>query len=776
MKFNLCFNLITLLYKPLIFVFIYYSIERDIIFNVVNENEESYIASIYNEHKPECLCQIKRDETNENDEKNCLERMLVRDSNRQYEQYYIEFIERIGIKFDIFEKFNKINNNIEIYLCHHIKKSDFLIFYEFIISYYFPVHEMTIEKFYTILYFLEYFRVECDNKFRNAVKNIWCSLVQSDEMQIFDIEKELFHFTGQDYFSRDLVKEILHEFCKLLNNGKDLKFSFFIKEHEYYTYDEYKGLFTDDKKHTLVINYEFNTFFDKKVVVNHKSQCLFLIFLNTLDIKYLHIRYLYRANMKSSCFILQNLKKMVDEIVFFQCYISDDVICSLNANLNFKNLKKIVFIESKFDTNFIFTEHLSNIEEFIFYEKNKSVRYQVPEIEERDINIAKFIIQSLLHKHQKRSIEKSIKKDKKIPKENKDFYLKLLNENNFKGKFRIIEYSRFKNNNLEVKCFYEYKGGFNNISITFKNLNEKQFFTTENTILEQNIRCIKISCSEIKSDFLKDILNIKGLERLEIKYSNIYIENEISTNESIKYFKFWPNDNDFYSIFSKLIDMMIGLQEIYFYKTNTIKLNRFADQIFYITELNLWDIDRMIYLLKLLTNKQQFDFIATNKDKANLKLSSIPVKFLFQNYDLSSIKKLSIWNLSIDNLNVKALCNLLSLVEFNIYCIKFQNISFSELFCASREYKIERMEFDKIDISEKDLIFIANLKKIEFIKLWSYGIQGKDYAWIRMYFFNENYIELEYNEQADNLPEETIKYIKEKFKTKYIVIRDSLEL
>ncbi|TBU08577.1 hypothetical protein CWI39_0164p0050, partial [Hamiltosporidium magnivora] len=195
MKFNLCFHLITLLYKPLIFVFIDHSSERNIIFNVVKENEGSDMDSINNEHKPECLCQIKRDENNENDEKKCLERMLVRDSNRQYEQYCIEFIERIGLKFDTFEKFDNMNNNIEIYLCHHIKKSDFLIFYEFIISYYFPVHEMTNEKFYTILYFLEYFRVKCDNKLRNAVKNIWCSLMESNVMQIFDIEKELFHFS-----------------------------------------------------------------------------------------------------------------------------------------------------------------------------------------------------------------------------------------------------------------------------------------------------------------------------------------------------------------------------------------------------------------------------------------------------------------------------------------------------------------------------------------------------------------------------------------------------
>ncbi|KAK1347537.1 hypothetical protein LUQ84_003072 [Hamiltosporidium tvaerminnensis] len=190
--------------------------------------------------------------------------------------------------------------------------------------------------------------------------------------------------------------------------------------------------------------------------------------------------------------------------------------------------------------------------------------------------------------------------------------------------------------------------------------------------------------------------------------------------------------------------MMIGLQEIYFAKINTIKLNRFVDQIFYITELILFDIYRMIDLLKLLTNKQQFDFIATNKDKANFKLSSIPVNFLFQNYRMCGIKKLSARDFSIGNLNVKAFSNLLSLKELIFLRINFQKMSFSELFCANQEYKIERMELVEINISEKDLIFIANLKKIKDILFRSCDIQGKAYHWIKILFNNEGYIELKY--------------------------------
>ncbi|TBU04081.1 hypothetical protein CWI36_0814p0020, partial [Hamiltosporidium magnivora] len=790
------------LYKPLIFVFIDHSSERNIIFNVVNknegsdlasinneleleglcqgkrdetnENEDSDLASINNELELECLCQIKRDETDETNEKNCLERMFVRDSNRQYEQYCIEFIERIGLKLDIFEKFNKMNNNIEIYLCHHIKKSDFLIFYEFIISYYFPVHKMTIKKFYTILYFLEYFRVKDDNKLRNVIKSILYSLVESDEMQIFDIEKKLFYVSKQDYFSYALLKKISKEYFELVNNGEDLKFSFFIKENEYHVSYIYNGIFRKDRKHMLVINIKFNTFFNKKVVVNHKIHCLFLMFLNTLDIKYLHMNDLNRENSKSFCFILQNLKKKLDEIVFFGCNIYDDVICSLNANLNFENLKKMVFIKSKFDRIFIFTAHLSHIEEFIFYEEHSVKRYTLPKINKADLNIAEFIIKSLKNKQPQNSMKEFIKKNNYIPEENKDFYLKLLNEEKFRNKVKTTEKFECKNNNLEVECFYMYEGCFNNISITFYGLNGKQFFTTENTILEENIKSIKISYSAIKYSFLKDIFNIKGLERLEINCSNINIENEneIFINESIKYFSFSPEENIFYSVFSKLIDIMIGLQEIYFTKRNIIKLNRSVDQIFYIKELDLCDINEMIDLLKLSEKNKKFDFKATNKDILDSEYPIDSLNCLFQNYEMSGIKKLSIRKFSINYSNEKELGNLLNLKELNIVSINFLNISFSELFCAIQEYKIKRMWLTGINISEKDLIFIANLKKIEDIILWTCNIKENTYSEIEMLFFKEGYIELKYNPLRDNLPEETIEFITEKFKTKYIVIRE----
>ncbi|TBU01024.1 hypothetical protein CWI36_1461p0010 [Hamiltosporidium magnivora] len=364
-----------------------------------------------------------------------------------------------------------MNNNIEIYLCYHIKKSDFLIFYEFIISYYLPVHKMTIETFYTISYFLEYLRVDYDNKLRNSIRNIWYSLMESNKMNNLDLKR--YH-----YFSHDLYKKISQEFLKLLNIKKNLRFSFSSKENESYIYDEYKGLFTKDRKHTLLINDKFDSFF----------YSLFVVFQNPLDIKYLQIHKLQETHSKSFCFILESLKKIIDEVLFHMCYISDNAFCSLNANLNFEN---------------------SN------HEKRNAV-HEIKEFE--NLNLAETHTNNIPSKNPS-------KKMKKIPKETKDFYLKLLKEVEFRDKVKITECFQFKNHDLPFKCFNVYKGCFNNISITLKELNDKQFFTTENTILEENIKSIEIYLSVMKSDFLRDILKIKGLESLGIFYSDIIIEN-----------------------------------------------------------------------------------------------------------------------------------------------------------------------------------------------------------------------------------------------------------
>ncbi|TBU05575.1 hypothetical protein CWI39_0663p0010 [Hamiltosporidium magnivora] len=366
---------------------------------------------------------------------------------------------------------------------------------------------MTIEKFYTIMHFLEYFRVKHDNKLRNVIKIIWYSLVKSEEINNFDIEKVSFHFSKQDYFSHKMFKKISRKYFKVIKFEMNTINSFFSKKEINYISNKGKCLYTIEGKHVLtIINYEFDLFFSKKVDMHPKSKSLFLIFLNTLDIR------------KS--------RKRIDEIVFVRTYISDKTIISLNVNLNFVDLEKIIFINCNIDEGMVVFDFLSKINESVFYEYNiLSKKYSLHEIKViKNLDIVENIVEILKRTYHKSTPEELISHNNNILDKNKDFYLILLNDEKSKANVKIFEFFVYVSSSLSLRYFYEYNGCFNNISITLKRLNSKQLFKSKDTIIDKNTKCIKIASSTITSIFLNDILSVIGLETLGINYSDILFE------------------------------------------------------------------------------------------------------------------------------------------------------------------------------------------------------------------------------------------------------------
>ncbi|TBU11433.1 hypothetical protein CWI38_1208p0020, partial [Hamiltosporidium tvaerminnensis] len=320
MKFNQWCCFIQLFRKTLILnilVFINSSNERDIIFNLVKDNKESDFKLVIDETKPKCMCQYQRSSILE--EKNEKKNQKIQNNT-----YIISNFEKNLFKFDKFGNLNDNNPSIEIFHCHHIKEADFLIFYDILISYYLQDDKMTNDRFYTVLYFLEYFRIKQNNKLRNVLKTILYSLAKSDDIKHFKVDKVSFHFSKQEYFSHELFKKISQEYFKILNFKTPSKLSLFIKEKEIYIPNQYKGLYTEDKKYILMINNVFYSFFKEYIAENQKKPNLFILLLNTLDIKYLHVHYVRKTNLKVCCFVLKNLKKPIQEILFYYSPIYDE--------------------------------------------------------------------------------------------------------------------------------------------------------------------------------------------------------------------------------------------------------------------------------------------------------------------------------------------------------------------------------------------------------------------------------------------------------------------
>ncbi|KAK1348418.1 hypothetical protein LUQ84_002422 [Hamiltosporidium tvaerminnensis] len=99
-------------------------------------------------------------------------------------------------------------------------------------------------------------------------------------------------------------------------------------------------------------------------------------------------------------------------------------------------------MKSRIETSLIFQDHLSKINEFIFYEKTVSIEiYEVPEIRKiENVHIIEDIINNIKNVYQQSSLEDAIMCNKNIPERNKDLYLKLLKKDNFKDKIKIFEF------------------------------------------------------------------------------------------------------------------------------------------------------------------------------------------------------------------------------------------------------------------------------------------------------------------------------------------------
>ncbi|TBT96928.1 hypothetical protein CWI39_3309p0010 [Hamiltosporidium magnivora] len=328
----------------------------------------------------------------------------------------------------------------------------------------------------------------------------------------------------------------------------------------------------------------------------------------------------------------------------------------------------------------------------------------------------------------------------------RQFYFKVFKQDELKNKVKIIESLYFNSNHREIKGFYENNDLFTNISITFRKSNWKNF-TFKDTILEKNINEIKIVNSKINCSFLVDILSLKELEKLTIYNSEIVIENNVVfSNKSIKYFRFQTWNCDDFFLFYQLISKMTSLKEIFVEFSYRFEFISFMKPNIYFRELNLINRDYSKYIFEI--------------------LGRLYLKYLFEKYDLSRIKKIYICDISIDKLDSEALGNLLYLEELELCRTEFKKIYFSKLFCTSKEYKIKRLKFTKINIKKSDFNFISNLKKLKTLQFYKCKIEKMTSSYLKMKFKKELYLEIRYEKY--DLSAEIIQCIKKVFGPKHV--------
>ncbi|KAK1347489.1 hypothetical protein LUQ84_003026 [Hamiltosporidium tvaerminnensis] len=139
-------------------------------------------------------------------------------------------------------------------------------------------------------------------------------------------------------------------------------------------------------------------------------------------------------------------------------------------------------------TSLVSNENSSKINECMFFAENASKgNYSVYEILFiKNLDIVDNIVEILKRTYHKSTPEEVISKNSNFLDKNKDFYLKLLNDEKSKAKFKIFESFVYVSSSLSLRYFYEYNGCYNKISITLIRLNSKELLKSKDTIIDKN--------------------------------------------------------------------------------------------------------------------------------------------------------------------------------------------------------------------------------------------------------------------------------------------------
>ncbi|TBU19299.1 hypothetical protein CWI38_0213p0010 [Hamiltosporidium tvaerminnensis] len=374
------------------------------------------------------------------------------------------------------------------------------------------------------------------------------SLTISDDIKHFDLDKVSFHFSKQVYFSHEMFKKISQEYFKIVNPEIDSYTSFFIKEKENYVSKPYKGLYSEDKIHILVITNVFDLFFSKNIAKNQKSKNLLILFLNTLDI-----------------------------------------------NLTFSHsLSKI--------NEFIFYENSIPKPEYKVSE--------IQDIE--NLNLIEEIIKNLQHVYQKSSIQDLIFRNKNISETKKDFYIRLFKEDTSNNKVKILEWLNLESKHWEIEGFYNYNGNFNNIALTVKTSNLTLFTykdtVLDKNIKEIAIHNSKINFSFLADILNINELESLTVSFSDI----IMKKDTLIRNQSIKYFYFNCLDITDFPLFYRVISMLTGLKKISFRFIDKIEFVAFEISYVYIKELMIYSNSHTKYFVKLLENQSEYTLLRVN--------------------------------------------------------------------------------------------------------------------------------------------------------------------
>ncbi|TBT96853.1 hypothetical protein CWI37_2685p0010, partial [Hamiltosporidium tvaerminnensis] len=295
------------------------------------------------------------------------------------------------------------------------------------------------------------------------------------------------------------------------------------------------------------------------------------------------------------------------------------------------------------------------------------------------------------------------------------------------------------------------------IKLITLDINELIFFDK----FSDQISYLKLIYSKIYSNVLNDILSLESLEYLAFSDTKIFMNNNVSFltfNYSIKYFEYHGTMfHNFYMIF-EFIRMLVNIKTVVLNLTEDFVPLQYEEKFIPIKK-----IENLIYKnfnAQINHSSAINQFIATNKLSLCFQTKYEFLRDICCENNFDTIEYLEVENIFCRIYDKNILANLNQLKEICFKKIKLQGLSFCDLFDQTMNYNIFSVALWNIFISNNDIRFLNNLKKLIHLKFYDCMFNSHLIECIgKCSFPNLKYILLRISE--DTVIPEYVLYLKE---------------
>ncbi|TBU03140.1 hypothetical protein CWI39_1022p0010 [Hamiltosporidium magnivora] len=608
---------------------------------------------------------------------------------------------------DIIDNSIYLNTNV-------LKYNEFLYFFNLCRASSEIKENFETKNFSLILRILDILKFKKDKNFKEFIRILLLSVILNAQSssQRYNLDKE-------SIISSSLLHMFLGEFGKIYLFETSLF-------KEYLSDKTIKEIFDNN----FNMNYRINTKFvhinscfivrlDKYIRYNLCSKEAFMIFFNCIRISSM-IMVCLEESLKNISFDISKLIFSYVEEICFHSRESMKYFEYLCDSMFFKHIKILVLIYCNF---YIFSERIFenfksleciylvdsysinlNLQSMI-YSYLRNLLYMFYDDISSDKNASSFFEIGTEKYDKPESINEECIVGTKTPfmisREIKDKENYMISHNIIIYVSKLFEFNALVSDSKSIK----------KLCLTFKNIHLKTLYF-DNSVFITNIKEMSMQDSELTNGFLRSILTITSLEKIEILRCKVCIE---KMDTHIKH---------------------LNMRSLSIFGTSVENSDELPQFINCMTNLNI---------LTLQYNKTSSVFSNNTIDtlKIGYGYKEGSIFCLFSENNLASVRVLFLFKFTIGNNDINAMKNCKKIQKLVLTECEFRETYFYQLFDSHEVYIIEVLELKNISLSMLDCLFISKLRNLKFLNLKIKHINFDSIKWFNSFNLQESNFKLQ---------------------------------